>query len=200
MLAEKQITDRLGMFTCSEIHKLMGARGFGKTGETYIIEKASEVLTGQPAKQEFSSMATDWGNEHEDEAKKYFEAATGLKITDGETMTNGIIAGTPDGIIENEFLFEIKCPYNSGNHLKNLLISSSDELLKVRPEYFWQMYAYFWLTGLTKGKFCSYDPRFKEEKRMFILNIEMNGGYMDTLKKRVEEAHLMLNEFLNKLK
>ncbi len=199
-LSKEQIQARLGMFTGSEIHKLMGAKGLGKTGETYVIEKASEILTGEQAKPEFTFQATDWGIEHEPEAITYFEAATGLKISESDTLTNGVISGTPDGIINNEFLFEIKCPYNSTNHVKNLLMENGIDFLKTRPEYFWQMQAYFWLTGLKKGKFCSYDPRFKESKRMFILNIEADELSIDLMKKRVTEANLMRDNLILKLK
>lgn len=120
-LTKEQREQRVGKFTGSEVHKLMGAKGLGKTGETYIFEKASEFLTGQSCKGEFYSQSTDWGNQHELEAQLYFEAATGSKVKSSDTLDNGQIAGTPDGLSENEdWGFEIKCPFNSGNHLKNL--------------------------------------------------------------------------------
>jgi len=37
---------RLGKFTASEIHKLMGVKGLGETGKTYAFEKAIEQLYG----------------------------------------------------------------------------------------------------------------------------------------------------------
>ena len=199
-LSELQKIQRIGKFTGSEVWKLMGAKGLGKTGETYIYEKAAEFLTGVPVKPEFQAASTQWGIDHEAEAKGYFEAATGLKIISSETLTNGEITGTPDGIIEgNEIGFEIKCPFNSGNHLKNLSMSKALDLLDLHPEYYWQVTSYMWLTGLTKWKFCSYDPRFKEEKRMLILNIELIPEHLTLLKNRVIEAKLFFETIINKL-
>jgi hypothetical protein len=199
-LSEEQKQQRVAKFCCSSIHKLMGAKGIGKTGETYIYEVAAEIMTGQPVKEEFSSAATQWGNDNEFLAKKYFETATCLRISECNTKDNGLITGTPDGFIECENSgFEIKCPYNSGNHLKNLLLASPVDLLDLRPEYFWQIYGYFWIFGFEKFRFCSYDPRFKEEKRMLILNIPKEQVYLEQLKKRVTEANLMLQNILSKI-
>lgn len=203
-LTDEQIQARLGMFTGSEIHKLMGTRGMGKTGETYVMEKVAERLTGQRSTPEFTSAATTWGIDHEPEAVKYFEAATDMKIEPCDTLMNEHIAGTPDGIATSgadgtPFLFEIKCPYNSGNHMKNLLLESPADFKTLRPEYFWQMQAYFWLTGLSKGKFCSYDPRFKEEKRMMILNIEFDEMSAKLMRDRITEAKLMFNNIIAKI-
>jgi hypothetical protein len=198
-LTTDQKTTRLGRITGSEVHKLMGAKGLGKTGETYIIEKAAEYLTGEPVKQDFTSQATSWGIDHEPEAIAYFEAATGIKIIKGVTLWNGLIAGTPDGIIDTdpqETGFEIKCPFNSGNHLKNLSIDMPLGLLDLRPEYYWQCVAYMWLTGLKKWKFCSYDPRFKDAKRMLILNITLDESHLELMKKRVNEAMDIFNNLV----
>lgn len=210
-LTEDQLKLRLGKFTGSEIYKLMGVEGFGKTGETYISEKAAEFLTGEPIKAPFESAATQWGIEHELEAQLYFEAATKTKVMASDTLQNEYICGTPDGIIdyprgvyerkkESDTGFEIKCPYNSGNHLKNFLMQNQGDLLKLRPEYYWQCVAYMWLTGFEKWKFCSYDPRFKGDKRMLILNIELDKGHFELLKNRVIEATEIFNEIILKLK
>jgi len=197
-LTKEQREQRVGKFTGSEIYKLMGAKGLGKTGETYIFEKAAEFLTGQPIKPDFTAASTQWGIDHELEAQLYFEAATGCKIQPGVTLENEFIVGTPDGLLE-DCGFEIKCPFNSGNHLKNLSMQKADDLLDLHPEYYWQCVSYMWLTGLKKWKFCSYDPHFKEEKRMLILNLELNESHLMLLKQRVTEANLMFKNIISKI-
>lgn len=190
-LTEEQRKKRLGRFTASEIHKLMGARGLGKTGETYIYEKVAEFATGEEAHTPFSA-AIAWGIEHELEAKLYYEAATGHKIYACNTLFNGHMSATPDGIVKNEGVldcgFEIKCPYNKSNHLKNLQIKNVDDLAKFRSEYYWQIVAGMWVFELKKWKFCSYDPRFKEEKRMIVINVHLNDKNLELLKERVAMA------------
>ena len=199
-MTTEQKTIRLGRFCGSEIHKLMGHKGLGKNGETYIQDKVAEYFTGQPVTEEFTSAATTWGINHEPEAILHFESATGQKVSKGETIDNGIITGTPDGFIVGVCGFEIKCPYNSGNHLKNLLMQTPADLAYLRPEYYWQITAYMWLTGLEFWKFCSYDPRFKEEKRMLILNVPLEEGDLKLLQNRVAEAKLMFDNIIDKLK
>lgn len=200
-LSKEQKEMRVGKFCCSQIYKLMGVKGFGKTGETFIYEIAAEHLTGLPNKSEFSSAATQWGIDLELEAQLYFESATKKKIIAGTTIDNGFITGTPDGISElNDFGFEIKCPWNSGNHLKNLSMQTSEDLLDLRPEYYWQIYGYLWILGLNRYKFCSYDPRFqKAEHKMLILNIELIPEHLKALQNRVTEAKLIFDNIISKL-
>jgi hypothetical protein len=200
-LSKEQKEQRLGRFTGSEIHKLMNIKGFGKTGETYIMEKVAEYMTGTPIKEEFYSQATQWGIDHEEEAILYFTAATGKQIERSKTLDNGKICGTPDGVVIGEDCgFEIKCPFNSGNHLKNLMMATPEDLLALRPEYYWQCVAYMWLTGLTSWKFCSYDPRFKDAKRMLILNLQLNESHLKTMQNAFEQAQLMFDNIISKLK
>lgn len=199
-MTPEQINQRLGRFTASEIYKLMGEKGIGKTGETYIFEKAAEFLTGQPSREEFTSQATDWGNSFEGEARLYFEAATGVKLKDSSTLDNGEMLATPDATAEDDsFGFEVKCPFNSANHLKNLTVMDANGLLKLRPEYYYQCVGGMWVTGIYKWKFCSYDPRFKEEKRMLILNIELNPEHLQLLKNRITEAKKIFDSIISKL-
>jgi hypothetical protein len=198
MLTEDQRHIRIGKFTGSEIYKLMGAEGLGKIGKTYIYEKAAEFLTGEPCTPEFSSAATTWGNEKEPEAKAHLIAATRCEIIEPGTISNEMICGTPDGIIENAIL-EIKCPYNSSNHLRNLLLEDAEGLLDLHPEYYWQIVSYLWLMDLKKAKFCSYDPRFKEAQKMLILHFELNPAHLKLLQNRVTEAKLMFNNIISKL-
>jgi len=228
MLTTEQVNTRLGKFSGSDISKLipMGKRpmteeelkiekenkgkrktvddGFSDTGLTYIYQKVTEYLTGQPAKPSFDAASTTWGNDYEKEAKLHFEAATCLSIVDGQTIENDVICGTPDGllmVIENGepkpgIGIEIKCPYDSTNHLKNLCLANQAELKEVRTEYYWQMVAYMWLTGCTSWKFCSYDPRFSGEKRMLIMNVALIPEELELLKARVKQAKYIFDNIL----
>jgi len=205
-MTEQPKHPRIGMFSASSVYKLMGAKGLGKTGETYIYEKVAEYFTGEPASPEFSAASTAWGEKYEPEAKQHFIAATGIQLQYGpsklpEPVKNELICGTPDDllIMDPATGLEIKCPYNSGNHLQNLLLTCAEELLGLRPEYFWQCYTYMWLFGYKQWKFCSYDPRFSGEKKMLILNITQDDNVMKSLQNRVTEANLILTNIIQKL-
>lgn len=224
-LTEAQQEKRLGRFTASQVSRLLtaGRRNmtieelkkekseggkrktidtpFGDGSMTYIFEVASERITGTPAKAETSSAATQWGIDHELEAQLYFQAATGKKIIESDTLTNKFMAGTPDGNIEGESCgFEIKCPYNSGIHLKNLFMKNQVDLITMHPDYYWQIMSYMWLAELPEWKFCSYDPRFKGASRMLILNIKREDYQIKLLEERLTEANLILESLVSNFK
>ncbi len=134
--AERWQEARLSRFTASEIHKLMGSSRNGnslsKTAETFVYEKAAEILTGQ--KKQIFGQALDWGIEHESHAFSKFSRITFEEFTyyGGETyvfIPYGDFSGySPDGLSKDAIL-EIKCPYNSAIHLKNF------EIYKVAYDY-----------------------------------------------------------------
>ena len=48
---------RRGKFTASNIHKLMGVKGFGKTGLTYIDEVVADMLSYEIEDELFENKA-----------------------------------------------------------------------------------------------------------------------------------------------
>lgn len=192
---------RRGKFSASQIHKLMGVKGLGKTGETYILEKVTECLGVDL--NEISNYAMQYGTEMEPYAKQYYEAAFKCEIAE-----RGFIiadwcedAGcSPDGIIEgaNKGL-EIKCPYNPVNHTENLLIKSAEDLKKIRNEYYWQVQMCMAVTGLNKWDFVSFHPEFTGMNRMIAVEIPANENDIKLLKSRISEAVKIKNEFLKQI-
>jgi hypothetical protein len=170
---------RLNRFTASVIHKLMGNSRSGgllsKTAESFVYEKAAELLTGQ-SKAVYGDALT-WGIEHEGAA---FEAFSKHFFQDwayygGETFVfipYGQYSGySPDGM-SSDAILEIKCPYNSAIHLKNFAINDADSLYEMHPEYYYQMQLGMLATKLESGYFVSYDPRMPEGKQLHIAEIE----------------------------
>lgn len=196
---------RLGNFTASEIYKLMGAKGGieTQTAQSYILEKVAEVLTGIPADMGFAgNTATQWGIQHEPDARKYYELAFKCEVR----MTGYIVAdftpevgGTPDGlIISRNKGIEIKCPFNSMNHIRYLMIKSTNELKIISPQYYWQIQMYMMLTGLDEWDFVSYDPRFTGKKRMFVFTIKRKDEAIqrlaDSILKAIEQKYAILSQ------
>ena len=164
---------RRSRFTASEIHKLMGtpkskSEFLSETAKSFVFEKAAEYLTGN--RTEIYGRALDWGKEHEKEAFHYFQQQTDDFYTyyGGETytfITYGLWGGySPDAL--GDKLIEIKCPFNSGNHLQNFFIKNNEQLKSKRTEYYWQMQMGMIATGLTEGVFVSYDPRMPDGKKV----------------------------------
>ena len=162
---------RRGMFTASAIHRLMGVRGIGKTGEGYVVEKVTESLgvdLNEP-----SNYAMQYGIEMEPFAKQYYEAVFKCEITEHGFLVASWSpeAGcSPDGTIEkfNKGI-EIKCPFNPVNHTQNLLIKASKDLKALHPEYYWQIQMCMAVTELPAWDFVSFHPEFTGMNKMIAV-------------------------------
>ena len=191
MLSEEQMQLRCGKLTASSISKIMGAKGFGKTGETYLWEVIAEKETGLN-KEVKTTKEMHWGNEHEAEAAAYYAKAKSIDIKPGESISFGELVVTPDYTFTSEsdnYGIEIKCPYNSANQSKRLRFKSYLDIKKNNPEYYWQMVAGMLATGFKEWKFLSYDPRMKEQrKKMVVISVPYVEEDMNLLKQRLSEA------------
>ena len=201
------LSSRAGKFTASEIHKIMGkGRGqeyFGMVAKSYITTKAAEFLTGELANQRGQTMAMEWGQAHE------FEAITKYQAQYGEVEYYGganpmffeyskFSGGSPDGV-SSDSVIEIKCPFNSSEHLKHLLLKDREEIKDAIPEYYWQMTANALFTNKPYSVFISYDPRFESQYQMKVLRFSIDLDDCSLLKERLEEAEKELNSILKRL-
>jgi len=104
---------RNGRFTASEVHKLMGVKGLGETGKTYAFEKAIEDLFGQ-IDEPFESYDMQRGTELEPLAFEKFKQIKAMDFIDVETCSffeyEKNAGASPDGLVGENGLLEIKCP------------------------------------------------------------------------------------------
>lgn len=187
-------------FTASEIYKLMGKSRSGsplsKTAETFVYEKAAEMMTG--LQKETFGAALDWGKEYEPVAFERFKNISFEQVEyyGGEThvfIPFGDYSGySPDGL-GSDFIVEIKCPFNSGIHLKNFRIEHAISLKEIHPEYYWQMQLGMIATANERGYFVSYDPRFPEHKQMHVAEIELHDVQWE-INEKLDAAVELLNE------
>jgi hypothetical protein len=126
----------------------------------------------------------DWGNEYELDAIEAYQTQTGQLVTLNDVIqhpTLNYVAGTPDGLIGEDGIIEVKCPYNSVNHLMNL--KSGAQL----DDYKYQIQGYLWITGRKWCDFVSYDPRFKKDLQLAIYRVDRDQEMIDELAARVQE-------------
>lgn len=199
------ITDRLGKFTASDIWKLLekgrGNEYFGKGAKTYIRQKAAEILTQEPVNGgRLNTAAMEWGSAHEYEAVQAFEGATGLTVEyfgGAEPKFfdySNFSGGSPDGLSSDKAVIEVKCPYNSGEHVEHLLLNSGEDLKEYYPEAYWQIMFNILCTNSDAGYFISYDGRFAEEPlQLKYIHIEKNDEHIELLKERISEAEKQLS-------
>jgi hypothetical protein len=196
------LKQRLGKFTASQAYRLLtypNKPELPAGAITYIMEKVCEIATEYEESQGFTNAAIQWGKDHELEAIEWFADKMNYTVdATGENqqfveLTELNAGATPDGLIDDDILIEVKCP-NSITHLSYLHIKSESDLKEVEPKYYWQMMFQFLVTGRTKGYFISYDPRFKKDD--LKLHIAIINPYADDitfLTSRLKLAHDYFN-------
>lgn len=196
---------KLGKFTASGISKLfVDAKSdktkFGQGAETYIKEKACEILSGKP--HEVYSKSMEHGKELEPFSVSHYEYLYGVKLKNtGEHQEFFKLGensgGTPDGLIKKDGLFETKCPYNRAEHLENLLFATQDDFKKYHKDYYLQIQT---CLEASKRKYCdffSFCPSMYNEKLMSKkLRIERDEPIIKEIIERVERAAKLRDEII----
>jgi predicted phage-related endonuclease len=189
---------RLGKFTSSEIWKLLCKKGpLTQQALTYINEKAAEILTGES--KSFDNEATVWGHTNEPLAREEFEKKLNLKVLPtGFIMRDEFYGGSPDGLIDEDGLIEIKCPFNTSNHIAHCIVKSQAELKDNHPKYYYQIQSNLNVTGRSYAFFVSYDPRLQNAGFYSIL-VKKDEEAIDLINTSVEKGTVMLKEILSVL-
>jgi hypothetical protein len=201
---------RLGRFTASEIHKIFIASKkktelLGVGAQTYIRRKAAELLTLE-VKEEIDYKQSEWGKAYEHEAVQAFEQAIGKKgiyygIANPRFFELGeFLGGSPDWEIEDQEGADVKCPFNTDEHVTNLMIKSVDDFKDVRWEYYCQGQMNMLIRRWKKFHFVSYDPRIIEKRlRLKIISMYPDSEWIKEFTERSAAAIERLNEILEGL-
>lgn len=185
---------RMGKFTASEIHKLMGIKGLGETGKSYAIDKAIEELYGE-VEENFVSYDMERGIELEPLAFNKFKELKSLEFL--EVKKCGFFSGdfhgaSPDGLVGADAVLEIKCP-KAGTFFK--LVADGE----IDKKYFYQMQHQMMLTGRKKAHFFNYFI-FDGQEFWHEIIVERDDKVCDLIWDRILEANEIKNEYINKLK
>lgn len=188
---------RAGKFTGSEVWKLLTdprskaakeAGEWSETAMTYIKTKVAEELTGL-VHETGPAYPVVWGEEQEEHAKAFFETVTGKTIKKAGFIAFTEHSGvTPDGYVD-ESVCEIKCPYNSTNHVEYLTWRSYHDIRESKPEYWYQMQTEMMFAKKNSGLFISFDPRMiKDEHKLKILEVFPVVEDQQLILERIERA------------
>ena len=195
--SEEWHRQRMGKFTASRFGDLMtNSRKkdeiFGQSAISYIYEKAAEILTG--TRKEAFGAALDWGNENESVCKEHYQEKHSTVITEMPFVEiNEYSGASPDGLIDAYGeLIEIKCPYNTANHLKTAFEGYID------PKYIWQMQGQMLATNIDACRFVSFDPRITDDRfRLIEVRVEADQEMQEQLSERLKLANDYLSNLLN---
>ena len=190
---------RCGKVTASRIGDMMARTksGWGASRANYKAQLVAERLTGLVA-DGFSNAAMQWGIDTEPAARAAYEMYADQAIELVGFVDHPRIAmsgASPDGLVGDSGLVEIKCP-NTGTHIETLLGGSVPQ--KYVLQMLWQMAC----TGRQWCDFVSYDPRMPEDLRLFVRRLDMDPAKVGEIAGEVTtflaEIDLTLGE-LNRL-
>lgn len=173
---------RKGKMTASNAETIIAN---GKGLETYIYNLMA-VYYSSAEKESYINADMQRGIDLEPEARLEFEFYTDLDVQEvGFIEYNDFIGVSPDGLIGDDGLIEIKCP-NDSIYFK-LLLSNN-----IKPEYIAQMQMQMYVTDRQYCYFVSYNPNF--EKSLYIKKINRDEEMIDKLKKGLERGTQLIKE------
>ena len=173
---------RCGLVTASRVADIVAKTksGYSTSRANYMAELICERLTGVPT-EGFVSGPMQHGIETEPMARAAYEGATGSLVVElGFAPHNAIpMAGaSPDGLIGDDGLVEIKCPITA-THIETLLGQSVPGRYNTQMQ--WQMAC----TGRKWCDFVSFDPRMPEGMQIFIKRVDRDNVAIAELEREV---------------
>lgn len=158
---------------------------------TYMSEVAAEIMTGQGAEQA-RSKSLSWGHDYEDEAANTYAALKNVDvISTGICIDDELRAGASnDGLVSDDGMIEIKCPYVSGKHAATLFAG------KMPDEHIPQVQGNLMINGRKWCDFISYDPRVKGKNKIAIIRVERDDEYIKELRSFIIKFNAELDEKL----
>jgi putative phage-type endonuclease len=184
---------RLGRVTASRVADIVARTktGYSTSRANYMAELICERLTGMQGAS-YSNAAMIWGTETEPMARAAYEGAVGALVIETGFVPHISIpmaGASPDGLIGDDGLVEIKCPITA-THIETLLGQS------VPGRYVTQMQWQMACTGRKWCDFVSYDPRMPEKMQLFIKRIERDNVAIAELEREVVN---FINELESKI-
>jgi len=197
--SEEWFAARAGKFTASRVGALMAVGRNGKPlkgREELISTLAVERLTGHCV-ETYSNAAMQRGTEMEPEARDAYVFETGHVVEEVAFVEFANLPNTgcsPDGLIGDDGMVEIKCPSAMNRHIGAL--RNADHA----KEYRWQLQHQLLCTGRDWVDIVSYDPRFPASLQLAIHRVERDNGALEELTKAIGVADKEVEALVEELR
>ncbi|SUH65143.1 Integration, recombination (Phage or Prophage) [Salmonella enterica subsp. enterica serovar Madelia] len=174
---------RCGKVTSSRLYDVMARTksGYAASRQNYMAELICQRLTGKP-EEGFTNAAMMRGTELEPVAREMyalneFDAVISeVGLIDHPTIAG--FAASPDGLVNDDGLIEIKCP-NTWTHLQTLKTGVP------KRQYLLQMHAQMMCTGRKWCDFVSFDDRLPPELAYFKTRINFDEVLAEEIEQEV---------------
>jgi putative phage-type endonuclease len=193
---EEWFAARCGKVTASRVADIIAKTktGYSTSRDNYLAQLVCERMTGKPA-ESYSNSAMQWGTDQEPFARAAYEAAKDVLVNElGFAIhpTIEMAGASPDGLVGDFGLVEIKCP-NTATHIDTLLTQT------VPTKYITQIQ---WQLSCTQRQwcdYCSFDPRMDEGLQLFIKRVDYDPIYVAQLEKEVINFLMDVQDKIQKL-
>jgi putative phage-type endonuclease len=190
------IAARLGKVSASRVADMTARTksGYSTTRANYAAELIAERLTGT-RNEKFVSEAMQWGTENEAQARTVYELMTDANVVQVGLVLHPTIdmaCASPDGLVGDEGIVEIKCP-NTATHIDTLLSETID------GKYVKQMQFQMACTNRQWCDFVSFDPRLPAEMQVFIKRVPFDPEMIVDLERETNAFLSEIEETIGKL-
>ena len=187
---------RIGKVTASRVADVIAKTktGYSATRDNYMAQLVCERLTGQKG-ESFSNAAMQHGTDTEPLARAAYEALQDVLVDEVGFVPHPsiIMAGaSPDGLVGDDGLLEIKCP-NTATHIETLLSQS------VPGKYNTQMQFQMACTGRQWCDFVSFDNRLPTELQLFVKRVPRDNVFIRLIEAEIVQFIAELDDKINKL-
>lgn len=194
---DEWLAQRAGNFTASRMGDLMARTKTGPAAsrKNMITTLAIERLTGQCV-ETYTNGAMQRGIELEPEALDAYSFEVGEAIEAIAYIEHPKIPRvgcSPDGLIGNDGMVEIKCPAAMGKHL--------DALRKGQhaKEYRWQLQHQLFVAGREWVDAVSYDPRFPQGLQLAIKRVFKDAEDHEAIAEEITKSQAEINQIVAEL-
>jgi putative phage-type endonuclease len=186
--SEEWFKARLGKVTASGVADVLAKTKTGVSASrgNYLIKLAIQRTTGV-IEESFTNDAMQWGKDNEAQARVAYEIASNCfvdQIAFVEHPTIKWFGASPDGLVDDDGLVEIKCP-NSATHWEYFKAKAPPR------KYYIQMQAQMACTNRKWCDFVSFDPRMPERSKLLIVRVPRDVEFIAEME---NEVQLFLDE------
>lgn len=166
---------RLGKFTGSDFHTFMGN---SETKKRLLLEKTAEKITGKSEQRELNNPDIQRGIELEDIARTQYELETGLNVVEVGFIEEDEFTGcSPDGLVGDDGIIEIKCP-KSSVFLKHILEDSIEPVYQTQIQF---------NLMVSQRKWCDF-IRYNENFNLYVKRIYADEEYQKVIREKLNEC------------
>lgn len=187
---------RIGKVTASRVADVIAKTktGYSASRDNYMAQLVCERLTGQKG-ESFTNAAMQHGTETEPLARAAYEALKDVLVDEVGFVPHPTIemaGASPDGLVGDEGLLEIKAP-NTATHIDTLLSQT------VPGKYNTQMQFQMACTGRKWCDFVSFDNRLPEELQLFVKRVPRDEVFIRLIEAEIVQFLAELDDKINKL-